>query len=61
MADEGQGTRLSCHVHISGWFLSPDFVMRDGSVPVVVRLPAMQQTRHLLETILFHSAFGTAA
>ena len=25
------------YVHITGWFLSPDFVMRDGSVPVVVR------------------------
>src|SRR4051794_38623682 len=29
--------RATEYVHITGWFLSPDFVMRDGSVPVVVR------------------------
>ena len=29
--------RATAYVHITGWFLSPDFVMRDGSVPVVVR------------------------
>src|SRR3954464_5104667 len=29
--------RATEYVHITGWFLSPDFVMRDGCVPVVVR------------------------
>jgi phosphatidylserine/phosphatidylglycerophosphate/cardiolipin synthase-like enzyme len=29
--------RATAYVHISGWFMSPDFVMRDGSDPVVVR------------------------
>src|SRR3954462_12607268 len=31
--------RATEYVHITGWFLSPDFVMRDGSVPGGVRNP----------------------
>ena len=30
-------SRATESVHVSGWFLSPDFVMRDGAEPVVVR------------------------
>jgi phosphatidylserine/phosphatidylglycerophosphate/cardiolipin synthase-like enzyme len=29
--------RAASYVYVSGWFLSPDFVMRDGTDPVVVR------------------------
>jgi phosphatidylserine/phosphatidylglycerophosphate/cardiolipin synthase-like enzyme len=29
--------RAESHVHITGWFVSPDFVLEDGERPVVVR------------------------
>ncbi len=29
--------RATAYIHLSGWFMSPDFVMQDGPAPVVVR------------------------
>ena len=29
--------RATAFIHLSGWFMSPDFVMQDGPAPVVVR------------------------
>ena len=35
VVDELRGARS--HVHLTGWFMSPDFVLRDSGAPVVLR------------------------
>jgi phosphatidylserine/phosphatidylglycerophosphate/cardiolipin synthase-like enzyme len=45
------------HVHLTGWFLSPDFVMDDGNAPVILRdLLAETATRVDVRVLLWAGA-----